>query len=145
MRLPFLLFTYLLCSCSGNQDGHPCQEENHERVSISNKTIAETLSTAPQFPGGPMAMQKYFEKNVSCIDTVYWRKKNYSKLCFDVDTDGTPGHFGLYNCTLLSEDNAEDNNCWKAIMNMPKWTPATAYHKKIKWRVEIPIKLKHFY
>ena len=133
-------------ACSSNNTSDPPDLNIHSKKEEIKPvvTMVDSFSSSPSFPGGENALQAYFEKNVPCIDTVYWHVTGQAELHFDIDTNGRPINLGLFNWTLLSENKKEEIACWEAIKNMPAWIPGTADGKKVKCKVRIPVKLKYF-
>jgi protein TonB len=110
----------------------------HGRASITMPKVYGKAETAPQFPGGQPALDKYITKNV-----------NYPQQAIDDDMSGIV-HVSFIideqgNVTKAkvldraSVGDGLDQEALRVVRAMPSWKPGKVNGKKVRTRMELPI------
>lgn len=76
--------------------------------------------TAPEFPGGPEALNKFLAKNLSTPDELETGEKKMVKVRFKVAADGFVTGFEI----MESGGREFDNEVLRVCKKMPRWKPA---------------------
>jgi periplasmic protein TonB len=110
----------------------------HGRASITMPKVYGKAETAPQFPGGQPALDKYITNNV-----------NYPQQAIDDDMSGIV-HVSFIideqgNVTKAkvldraSVGDGLDQEALRVVRAMPSWKPGKVNGKKVRTRMELPI------
>jgi periplasmic protein TonB len=110
----------------------------HGRASITMPKVYGKAETAPQFPGGQPALDKYITNNV-----------NYPQQAIDDDMSGIV-HVSFIideqgNVTKAkvldraSVGDGLDQEALRVVKAMPSWKPGKVNGKKVRTRMELPI------
>jgi len=110
----------------------------HGRASITLPKIYGKAETAPQFPGGQPALDKYITKNV-----------NYPQQAIDDDMSG------IVHVSFIIDERGNvtkakvldpagvgdglDQEALRVVRAMPSWKPGKVNGKKVRTRMELPI------
>ena len=126
LLIPLLLFSQEV----------PKEAEIVEKTDTSEIIKYKTLDREAEFPGGVVAMKKYFNDNIEYSEIAI---KNGDQgrvfLEFVVNKDGS-----IEGVEILRGVSEEiDNEAMRVIKNMPNWIPAEAYGEKIRARCRVPI------
>jgi len=95
----------------------------------------------PEFPGGEVALSNYINKNLQ-----------YPQTAVDNGTSGTvhvsfvvDEHGKVMDPQAMDGKNLGDdlvNQTLKVFSDMPVWTPGMVHGKKVKTRLEVPVKFE---
>jgi TonB family protein len=110
----------------------------HGRASITMPKVYGKAETAPQFPGGQRALDKYITNNV-----------NYPQQAIDDDMSGivhvsfiVDEQGNITKAKVLDPANVGDGldqEALRVVKAMPSWKPGKVNGKKVKTRMELPI------
>lgn len=118
-------------------DNMPNALQDVESLSIPNDFIPIEVDVQPQFPGGPLALQKYIDKYLETPPAVRKLKitgKVYTS--FIITETGEIEEAMVVKSLQLNCDRA----ALELVHYMPKWKPAMKYGKAVSIRhyLEIP-------
>jgi len=110
----------------------------HGRASITLPKVYGSAETAPQFPGGQPALDKYINNNV-----------NYPQQAIDDDMSGivhvsfiVDEQGKVTKAKVLDPANVGDGldqEALRVVKAMPSWKPGKVNGKKVRTRMELPI------
>jgi periplasmic protein TonB len=110
----------------------------HGRASITMPRIYGKAETAPQFPGGQRALDKYINNSV-----------NYPQQAIDDDMSGivhvsfvVDEQGKVTKAKVLDPANVGDGldkEALRVVKSMPSWKPGRVNGKKVRTRMELPI------
>lgn len=112
-----------------------------EELAYQKRVIGEVFTqveTMPEFPGGPLEMMKYIQKNL--VYPKYARDANITGKCFlkfIVKTDGVIG--GVEVLKGVAGCRECDIEAIKVVMSMPKWKPGTQNGNPVPVFFNLPI------
>lgn len=96
----------------------PADGTGHSSQQVSDYFIAK--ETAPEFPGGPDALNKFLAKNLSTPEELEAGERKMVKVRFKVDADGAVTGFEV----VESGGREFDNEVLRVCKKMPRWKPA---------------------
>lgn len=122
-------------------DGIKLSEAKDEKTDFEeDEYVSEIFSVVeqmPEFPGGELAMQEYFRKNL-----VYPESAKNQQIEGTVFVSFTIGRDGkIKNAKILRGINAYcDAEALRIIRQMPKWTPGKQRGKPVEVQMNLPVK-----
>jgi protein TonB len=103
------------------------------------KKIHDFSQTAPQFPGGEVALYEFLYSNINYSQSAI--QKNYQGVVyasFVIDEKGDVSNVKIVRGITGAEEL--DKSVIQAIRKMPKWTPGKNGGKPVAVRQSIPVK-----
>jgi len=111
-------------------------DEQTEHSSKSNSDTVLFVEKAPQFPGGPGAMQLFISNNLKYpIDALSRKVQGTVMMSFVVERDGSIRRIIITKAV----DPVIDFEAVRLIASMPHWQPASNQGKPIASMVAVPI------
>ncbi|MDR2915649.1 MAG: energy transducer TonB [Tannerella sp.] len=105
-------------------------------VSAEDTTVYITVDKKPEFPGGEMALHKYFSDNMRYPEIARKNKKEGLVGCtFIVEKDGTLSNIQVE----MSVYPALDEEALRIVKTFPKFTPGEKNGKKVRVKYAAPI------
>ncbi len=103
---------------------------------FSSISLAQTVETQPEFPGGEEEMMKFIRDNVEYPEEAIEKNEQgriYVQFVVEMDGELTDIKVVRGASPLL------DKEAVRVISRMPKWTPGTLNGKKVRVRYTVPI------
>lgn len=131
----FLLFAFSVCA----------QENDTLQISIYNEidsVLVDPVETMPEFPGGPIELYNFLQKNLKYpITTSDFVFNGRTIIQFIVEKDGS-----ITNPVVVrSFDPLCDKAALQVIELMPRWKPAMLQGQPIRCKYTLPVTFKHQY
>ncbi len=110
----------------------------HGRASITMPKVYGKAETAPQFPGGQPALDKYITNNVNypqqAIDD---DMSGVVHVSFIIDEQGNVTKAKVLDPATVGD--GLDQEALRVVKAMPSWKPGKVNGKKVRTRMELPI------
>jgi periplasmic protein TonB len=110
----------------------------HGRASITLPKVYGSPETAPQFPGGQRALDKYINNSVNypqqAIDD---DMSGIVRVSFIVDEQGKVTKAKVLDPANIGD--GLDQEALRVVKAMPSWKPGKVNGKKVRTRMELPI------
>ena len=104
-----------------------------------NDMVFDVVEVMPQFPGGQIAMLKYFMENIKYPEQAM--KKGIQgrvAVSFIVEKDGSISDVK----PILSVHPLLNKEAVRVVKSMPKWTPGKQNGKPVRVRFNVPVMFK---
>ena len=104
-----------------------------------NNMVFDIVEVMPQYPGGQIAMLKYFMENIKYPKQIMEEGiQGRVTVSFIVEKDGRVSNVRL----LRSVQPSLDKEAIRVVKSMPKWTPGKQNGKPVRVRFNLPIMFK---
>ncbi|WP_315346488.1 energy transducer TonB [Segatella salivae] len=104
-----------------------------------NNMVFDIVEVMPQYPGGQIAMLKYFMENIKYPEQAM--KKGIQgrvAVSFIVEKDGSISNVK----PVLSVHPLLDKEAVRVVKSMPKWSPGKQNGKPVRVRFNVPVMFK---
>ena len=104
-----------------------------------NDMVFDVVEVMPQYPGGQIAMLKYFMENIKYPEQAM--KKGIQgrvAVSFIVEKDGSISNVK----PVLSVHPLLDKEAVRVVKSMPKWSPGKQNGKPVRVRFNVPVMFK---
>jgi protein TonB len=130
----FILNNFILIGIFADQDSLSFIKTD------TTTTISDRADVVPEFPGGPVGILKYIQKNLKYPTEAKNRGAEGKVLVkFYIDTDGA-----VKDPVILKDPVGfgASEEALRLIRNMPKWKPGTQKGKPVKVYYTMPVTFK---
>lgn len=117
------------------------EAERHAKLEVETEDMVYVIVQKwPVFPGGQVALSKYFDENVKCPINAYNEEIKGRVICqFVVNKDGS-----IVNIEIArSSGNALlDEEAIRVVKSMPRWSPGVQNGEVVRVKYTLPINFK---
>ena len=104
-----------------------------------NNMVYDVVEVMPQYPGGQIAMLKYFMENIKYPEQAMKEGiQGRVTVSFIVEKDGRVSNVRL----LRSVQSSLDKEAVRVVKSMPKWSPGKQKGKPVRVRFNVPVMFK---